>query len=162
MIIAMSEGKPARESFVEMVQTVRPEDANPMGIAFGGKVVQWMDMAAAVSAIRHARKPVVTASIDQLHFHAPIKIGEFVIIKAQVNYTGRTSMEVGVTMESENPLTGEHRATTSGYLTFVALDEQGKPSPVPPVIPETPEEKRRYEEAKRRREEKLKRREEHI
>ncbi len=85
-------GKPARESFVEMVQTVRPEDANAMGIAFGGKVVQWMDMAAAVSALRHTRKPVVTASIDQLHFHAPIKIGEFVIIKAQVNYTGRTSM----------------------------------------------------------------------
>ncbi len=155
-------GKPARESFVEMVQTVRPEAANAMGIAFGGKVVQWMDMAAAVSALRHTRKPVVTASIDQLHFHAPIKIGEFVIIKAQVNYTGRTSMEVGVMIESENPLTGERRFTTSGYLTFVALDEQGRPSPVPAVTPEAAEEKRKYEEAKRRREEKLKRREEHI
>lgn len=151
-------GKPVRESLVELVQIVRPEDANPLGIAFGGKVVQWMDTAAAIAATRHARKPVVTASIDSLSFLSPIKIGDFVVIRAQVNYTGRTSMEVGVTIDSENPLTGEQKRTTSGYLTFVALDEHGHPTPVPPVIPETAEEKRLYSEAQRRRAEKLKHR----
>lgn len=151
-------GKPVRESFVELVQIVRPEDANPLGIAFGGKVVQWMDTAAAIAATRHARKPVVTASIDSLSFLSPIRIGDFVVIRAQVNYTGKTSMEVGVTIDSENPLTGEQKRTTSGYLTFVALDEYGQPTPVPPVIPETAEEKRLHAEAQRRREEKLKHR----
>ncbi|MCS6937199.1 MAG: acyl-CoA thioesterase [Candidatus Bipolaricaulota bacterium] len=151
-------GKPVRESFVEVVHIVRPEDANALGVAFGGKVVQWMDTAAAIAATRHARKPVVTASIDSLSFLSPIKIGDFVVIRAQVNYTGRTSMEVGVTIDSENPLTGEQKRTTSGYLTFVALDEHGRPTPVPPVIPETDEEKRLYNEAQRRRAEKLKHR----
>jgi acyl-CoA hydrolase len=153
-------GKPVRESRVEMVQIIRPEDANPLGIAFGGKVVEWMDMAGAISAVRHARKPCVTASIDNLAFLSPIKIGQFVIIRAAVNYTGQTSMEVGVWIESEDPLSGQRRLTTHGYLTFVALDELGHPSEIPPVIPETDEEKERYAEAKLRREAKLKRREE--
>ena len=152
------QGKPVRESRVEMVQIIRPEDANPLGIAFGGKVVEWMDMAAAVSAVRHARKPCVTASIDNLAFLTPIKIGQFVIIRATVNYTGRTSMEVSVRIESEDPLSGQRQLTTQGYLTFVALDEYGHPSPVPPVILETAEEKHRYAEAKRRHEAKLKQR----
>jgi len=143
-----------------MVQVVRPGDANPLGIAFGGTVVAWMDLAAAVSAVRHARRPVVTASIDNLSFLSPIHVGEFVVIRASVNYTGRTSMEVGVWIQSENPLTGERKDTTHGYLTFVALDESGQPTPIPPVIPETPEEKQRYEEAKRRRQYKLQMREE--
>ena len=143
-----------------MIQIVRPGDANPLGIAFGGAVVAWMDMAAAVAAVRHARKPAVTASIDNLSFLSPIHVGELVIIRAAVNYTGRTSMEVGVYIESENPLTGERKTTTHGYLTFVALDELGRPSPIPPVIPESYEEQQRYEEAKRRREYKLKMREE--
>jgi len=154
------DGKPVRDSYVEMVQVVRPQDANALGIAFGGTVVAWMDMAAAVAAIRHARRPVVTASIDNLSFLSPIQVGEFVVIRAAVNYTGRTSMEVGVWIESENPLTGERKPTTHGYLTFVALDEEGRPTAVPAVIPETAEEKDRYEEAKRRREYKLKLREE--
>jgi acyl-CoA hydrolase len=153
-------GKPVRDSLVEMVQVVRPGDANPLGIAFGGTVVAWMDLAAAVSAVRHARRPVVTASIDNLSFLSPIHVGEFVVIRASVNYTGRTSMEVGVWIQSENPLTGERKDTTHGYLTFVALDESGQPTPIPPVIPETPEEKQRYEEAKRRRQYKLQMREE--
>jgi len=153
-------GKPVRESRVEMVQIIRPEDANPLGIAFGGKVVEWMDMAGAISAVRHARKPCVTASIDNLAFLSPINIGQFVIIRAAVNYTGRTSMEVCVWIESEDPLSGQRRLTTHGYLTFVALDELGHPSAIPPVIPETDEEKERYEEARLRREAKLKRREE--
>lgn len=155
-------GKPVRDSYVEMVQIVRPGDANALGIAFGGTVVAWMDMAAAVAALRHARRPVVTASIDNLNFLSPIHVGEFVIIRAAVHYTHRTSMEVGVWIESENPLTGERKQTTHGYLTFVALDERGRPAPVPPVIPETPEERARYEEAKRRREYKLKLREEQL
>lgn len=152
------QGKPVRESRVEMVQIIRPEDANPLGIAFGGKVVEWMDMAAAVSAVRHARKPCVTASIDNLAFLTPIKIGQFVIIRATVNYTGRTSMEVSVRIESEDPLSGQRQLTTQGYLTFVALDESGHPSPIPPVIPETAEEKDRYAEAKCRHEAKLQQR----
>lgn len=152
-------GKPVSQSKVEMVQIIRPEDANPLGIAFGGKVVEWMDMAAAIAATRHARKPSVTASIDSLSFLSPIKIGQFVIIRAAVNYTGQTSMEVGVRIESEDPLSGERQLTTHGYLTFVALDEQGRPTAVPAVIPETAEEKRRYQEARLRREAKLRRRE---
>lgn len=154
--------KPVRESLVEVVQIVRPEDANPLGLAFGGKVVQWMDMAAAIAAIRHARTPVVTASIDSLSFLSPIKIGDFVIIRAQVNYTGKTSMEVGVTIDAESPFTGRQTRATSGYLTFVALDERGRPIPVPPVLPETPEEQRLYAEAQKRRAEKLKHRFESI
>lgn len=153
-------GKPVRESYVEMIEVVRPGVANALGIAFGGTVVAWMDSAAAVAAMRHARRPVVTASIDNLSFVSPIRVGEFVVIRASVNYAHRTSMEVGVWIESENPLTGERRETTHGYLTFVALDERMRPAPVPPVLPETPEEKARYEEAKRRREYKLKMREE--
>ncbi len=160
LLMAEPKGKPVRESWVEMVQVVRPGDANPLGIAFGGTVVAWMDMAAAVAAMRHARKPVVTASIDNLSFLSPIRVGELAIIRSAVHYTGRTSMEVGVWIESENPITGERKPTTHGYLTFVALDEHGRPTPVPPVIPETPEEKQRYNEAKRRREYKLRLREE--
>jgi acyl-CoA hydrolase len=156
------QGKPVRNSVVEMIQIVRPEDANPLGIAFGGKVVAWMDMAAAISAMRHARIPCVTASIDSLSFLSPIHIGEFAILRAQVNYTGKTSMEVGVTIDVEDPLTGLRKRTTSGYLTFVALGDGAQPTPIPPVVPETPEEQRMYQEAQKRREEKLKRRGEGI
>jgi len=147
--------KTVSASQVEVVQVVQPEDANPMGMAFGGKVVQWMDLAGAVAATRHARRMVVTASIDHLSFLAPIHIGDFVILRAAVNYTGKTSMEVGVTIESEDPLTGRRQRTTRGYLTFVALDERGQPTPIPCVKPETDKEKQRYEEAKRRRQLKL-------
>lgn len=147
---------------VDMVQLVQPEDANPLGVAFGGKVVQWMDIAAAIAATRHARRPVVTASIDHLSFLAPIRIGDFVNIRAAVNYVGRTSMEVGVSIESENPITGIKNRTTRGYLTFVALGDDGKPMPIPPVVPETEQEKERYEEAKRRRELKLQWRKEQL
>lgn len=153
-------GKFVRESQAEMIHFVRPGDANPLGIAFGGTVVAWMDSAAAVAAIRHARRPVVTASIDNLSFLHPIQIGEYVIIKSFVCYTGTTSMEVGVWIESEDPLTGERKETTHGYLTFVALGKDGKPTEIPPIIPESDEEKMHYDEAKKRREYKLKLREE--
>jgi acyl-CoA hydrolase len=124
-------------------------------VAFGGKVVQWMDIAAAVAATRHARRPVVTVSMDSLSFLEPIRIGDFVIIRAAVNYVGTTSMEVGVTIQSEDPLTGNRHRTVRGYLTFVALDGAGKPMPIPKVSPETDKEKKCYEEAKLRREFKL-------
>ncbi len=154
------EGKPVQASYVEYVHIVRPQDANTIGTVFGGTVVAWMDTAAGIAAMRHARCPVVTASIDQLSFHSPIQIGELAIVRASVNYTHKTSMEVGVWIESEVPQTGERRETTHGYLTFVALDEGGRPTSVPPVLPETEQETKRYEEAKRRREYKLKMREE--
>ncbi len=112
----------------------------------------WIDIAGAIAAGRHARRVVVTASIDALHFLAPIKLGHVVHIKAMVNYASRTSMEVGVRVDSENPLTGELTHTSTAYTTFVALNEHGKPTPVPPIIPKTSEEKRRYEHAQKRRE----------
>jgi len=158
----MATGKPVKDSLVEMVQVVQPEDANPMGVAFGGKGGQWMDMAAAVSAMRHARKPVVTASIDHLSFLGPIRIGDFVVIRAAVNYVGHTSMEVGVTIESEHPLTGARQRTTRGYLTFVALGSDNRPTEIQPVVPETEKEKQRFEEAQRRRQLKLQWREEKL
>lgn len=153
---------PVSVSRVEVVQIVQPEDANPMGVAFGGKVVMWMDLAGGIAATRHARRHVVTASIDHLSFIAPIRIGDFVIIRAAVNYVGKTSMEVGVTIASEDPLTGQRQRSTRGYLTFVALDERGRPTSIPDVIPETEKDKQRYEEAKRRRELKLKWRKEKL
>jgi acyl-CoA hydrolase len=145
-------GKSPRESSVIMTELVLPSDTNQLGTIFGGKVMAWIDIAGAIAAGRHARRAVVTASIDALHFLSPVKLGQFVHILAQVNFTSRTSMEVGVRVESENPLTGERTHTSTAYTTFVALNEFGKPMPVPPIAPESPEEIRRYEEAKKRRE----------
>ncbi|MBU6375533.1 MAG: acyl-CoA thioesterase [Bdellovibrionales bacterium] len=135
-----------------MTEIVLPGHANALGTIFGGQVMSWIDIAAAIAAGRHARKVVVTASIDALHFVAPIKVGHVVHIKAMVNFASRTSMEVGVRVDSENPVTGESHHTAKAYLTFVALDEHGKPTPVPKVLTESPEEKRRFEQARRRRE----------
>ena len=144
--------KSARESEVTMTEMVLPSDTNALGTIFGGKVMSWIDIAAAIAAQRHSRKIVVTASIDALHFVAPVKLGQVVHIKAAVNYAGRTSMEVGVRVDSENPLTGEVSHTAKAYLTFVALDAGGKPTTIPQVIAETAEEKRRYQNAISRRE----------
>src|SRR5690606_5714210 len=117
----------------------------------GGKVVSLIDIAAAMAAGKHARSVVVTASIDALHFVSPVKLGEYVHIKASVNFAGRTSMEVGVRVDKENPLTGEMAHTATAYLTFVALDADGKPRVVPPLKVENEAERRRFEAAKRRR-----------
>ncbi len=122
------------ESVVEMTQLLLPGDANALGAAFGGSVMGWIDIAAAVSAQRHARQQVVTASMDELHFHAPIKIGFQVILRARVMAAFRSSMEVGVTVHAEDPLTGERELTTSALLTFVALDRAGSKLPVPPLL----------------------------
>jgi acyl-CoA hydrolase len=145
-------GKPPADSAVTMTEIVLPSHTNALGTIFGGQIVSWMDIAAAIAAGRHARRVVVTASIDALHFVAPVELGHIVHLKAMVNYAGRTSMEIGVRVDSENPLTGERTHTATAYTTFVALDEKGKPAEVPPVLPQSSEEKRRFEEAQKRRE----------
>jgi acyl-CoA hydrolase len=139
-----------------MTEIVLPSDANALGTIFGGKVMSWIDIAGAIAAGRHARRVVVTASIDALHFLAPVKVGHVVHIRAMVNFASRTSMEVGVRVDSENPLTGEMTHTATAYTTFVALDDHGRPTPVPPVTTETPDEKRRYESAQKRRASRMK------
>ncbi len=143
------------DSHVEMTQLLLPGDANALGAAFGGSVMGWIDIAAAVSAQRHARQQVVTASMDDLHFHAPIKIGFQVILKARVVAAFKSSMEIGVTVHAENPLTGERQLTTSALLTFVALDKDGKKLPVPPLACESENERLAAEEATTRRAERL-------
>lgn len=151
-----TQAKSPKESAVTMTEMVLPSDTNALGTIFGGKVMSWIDIAAAIAAGRHARRVVVTASIDALHFRAPVKLGHFVHIQAMVNYASTTSMEVGVRVDSENPLTGEITHTSTAYATFVALDDHGRPVPVPPLKPETPDENRRYEAAKKRRESRMK------
>lgn len=143
--------KSPSESAVTMTEIVLPIHTNALGTIFGGTVMSWIDIAAAIAAGRHSRRVVVTASIDALHFTAPIRLGYYVHIKAMVNFASRTSMEVGVRVDSENPLTGERIHNVRAYTTFVALDETGLPTPVPPVDPQTQEEKRRFEQAKTRR-----------
>ncbi|MEM2125555.1 MAG: acyl-CoA thioesterase [Candidatus Methanosuratincola sp.] len=133
-----------------------PSDANPAGNVFGGSIVRYVDEVAAAVAMRHARKNVVIASMDRMDFHTPVKIGDLIILKASVNYVGRTSMEIGVRVEAENLMTGEVRHAASAYATMVALDESGKPTEVPRLIPETEEEKRRYREGEARRQARLK------
>ena len=146
----MSEKK-VSDSHVQMAEIVLPNDGNPLGNMLGGKVMHLIDIAASMSAMRLCRKPVVTVSVDSLDFRYPIKVGHMILLKASVNYTHRTSMEIGVRVESENPLTGERFHTSSAYLTFVALDKQGKPTEVPTVVPETEKEKERFKAAESRR-----------
>ncbi|RME15281.1 MAG: acyl-CoA thioesterase [Bdellovibrio sp.] len=141
-----------------MTEMVLPSHTNSLDSIFGGVIMSWIDIAAAISAQRHSSKPCVTASIDSLSFVAPVYKGWVVNLKACVNYTGRTSMEVGVRVEAENSITKEVFHTASAYLTFVALGKDGKPVPVPPVFPDSPEQKRRYEEGKKRREVRLRHR----
>ncbi len=143
----MEPAKTPKQSAVTMTELVLPQHTNALGSIFGGTVMSWIDIAAAISAGKHSRSSVVTASIDALHFIAPIKLGHVVEIKACVNSTGKTSMEVGVRVDSENPLTGEQFHNVSAYLTFVALGSDGKPRTIPGLTPETDTEKRRYQAA---------------
>ncbi len=144
--------RPVADSKVEMTEIVFPNDGNPLGNAMGGRVMHWIDICAAVAAGRHARTPVVTASADQIDFHSPVPVGSVVILLASVNFAGRTSMEVGVKVWREDRLTGARNHVASAYLTFVSLDPVTKaPRPVAPILPQTDEEKRRFEAAKQRR-----------
>ncbi len=145
------EGKRVKDSTVIMAQMMIPQDANPAGNVHGGVVVKILDEAAGVVAARHARGNVVTASIDRMDFHNPVFVGDVLFFKASLNLVGRTSMEIGVRVEAENLITGEVRHAASAYLTYVAIDQLGKPRDVPPLILETDEERRRNIEAKRRR-----------
>ena len=148
--------KTPEESSVIMTELVLPQNTNALGTIFGGTVMAWIDIAAAIAAGRHTRKIVVTASIDALHFIAPIKLGHVVHIHARVNRAFRTSVEVGVRVDSENNLTGEKTHTVTAYVTFVALDSNGRPSEVPPIEPKSKEDKRRFNEALKRKEHRLK------
>jgi acyl-CoA hydrolase len=150
-----SEGKRVSDSHTSITELVLPNDANTYGNILGGKVMHLMDLAGAVAAHRHCRKTVVTVSVDSLRFLHPVKVGELMLMDAAVTRTFKTSMEVQVEVKSEDLLTGEQKRTCSGFLTFVAIDENGKPTSVAPVVPETEEELQRYEAAQNRRERRL-------
>src|SRR3989304_2315021 len=149
------EGKTANQSALTMAQQMNLSDANPVGNGHGGLIMKLIDTAAGVVAIRHARANIVTASIDRLDFLHPVFVGDFVTLMASINFVGRTSMEIGVRVESENLMTGEKRHTSTAYLTFVALDSTGRPMPLPPLILETDEKRRRNHAARIRRENRL-------
>ena len=148
--MANTEGKKPTDSAVVTRYLVMPQQANPQGTAFGGAIMGWIDMVAAMAAERHCGTEVVTAGIDSLSFKEPVHIGDHVVLKAAVNYVSRSSMEVGVQVVRENPCTGERAIATTAHLTVVALDKNKKPTAAPPILPETDEEKRRYENARQR------------
>lgn len=147
--------RPPSASTTRVTQVMQPPDANAAGFVHGGSIMKLVDTTAGVAAIRHSGSRVVTAQVDTLSFLAPVHIGDIINVVASVNQAWRTSMEVGVRVERENPLTGERVHTTSAYLTMVAVDREGRPTPVPPVVPETEEELRRQREADLRREERI-------
>ncbi len=144
--------RPVRESQSEMNQLVLPNDANPLGSLLGGTLMHWIDLAGALAAHRHCNAYVVTASMDHVDFLVEVKVGDLVVLRSSVNRAFNTSLEVGVKAWVENYLAGSRRHVASAYLTFVAVDKQRHHLRVPPVIPETDEQKRRYEDAGRRRE----------
>ena len=152
-------GKPVRESQAIYTELTLPNDANSLGTLFGGKLMQYVDLCAAISAVRHARCPVVTASVDNMTFLQPIRIGQLVVLKSSVNRVFRTSMEVGVKVWVEDLPTGDVKHVSTAYLTFVAIDKDRRRIPIPQAIPETEEEKRRWEHAGQRRENRLQLRE---
>ena len=149
--------KTVKNTHVIMHELILPNDTNLLGNVLGGRVMHLMDMCAAMSAYKHARSAVVTASVDRLDFLAPAKMGEIMILKSSVNYTGKSSLEVGVRIESENPKTGYIYHTSSAYLTFVSLNDNGKPQRVENIEPENDIEIRRFNEGKIRHEERKER-----
>ena len=142
--------KNVADSQVIMHELVLPNDTNILGNILGGKVMHYMDICAAMSAYKHARTPVVTASVDRLDFLAPAKMGDMICLKSSVNFTSIASMEVGVRIESENPITGNIKHTASAYLTFVSLNKNNKPKKMEMVQPNTNIEKRRFNEGEQR------------
>ena len=158
-IIAMSDSltpKSMHASRVTISQLMHPEHANLLGNVHGGWIMKLVDEAGALACMRHAQRKVVTVAIDSMTFRQPIKIGDLIILNAEVTYTGRTSMEAEVQVLAENPVTGERTHTNNAYLVYVALDDEGKPTPVPPLKAETDDEKRKMEQAKARQERRLK------
>jgi acyl-CoA hydrolase len=144
--------RPVHDSISEMAEIVMPNDANPLNALVGGRLMHWIDLAGAMAAHRHSRQRVVTASIDHMDFLVPVRVGDLVILRSSVNRVFHSSMEVGVKVWVENYRSNETRHVSSAYLTFVAIDAAGNRLAVAPVIPETADEKRRYEDAVRRRE----------
>lgn len=146
-------GKPAKtvsQSRVQMQQLMLPEHANAYGNVHGGEIVKTVDEAGGIAAMRHAQRPCVTIAIDEMSFVSPVHVGHLLSCDASINWVGRTSIEVGVKVHAENPITGEVMHTNSAYLVYVAIDDAGKPTEVPPLILETDEDRRRNEEAKLR------------
>jgi acyl-CoA hydrolase len=152
------DGKRVRESQVITTQLVLPNDTNSLGNLLGGTLMHWIDIAAGICAKRHSGRVCVTASVDELNFHYPIRLGEIVMLQASVNRAFTTSMEIGVVVTAQGESGEASRRANNAYLTFVALDDHGHPTPVPPVIAETGDEKRRYVEAQERRQLRLQRR----
>ena len=149
-----------RSSQVEAAHIVLPGETNALGTIFGGTLMQWIDVAGAIAAARHALGPVVTASMDRLHFIRPVHLGAIVVVQAQVNFASRTSMEVGVKVMAEELRTRVRVQATRAYLTFVAIDDEGLPRPVAPLVLESDEDRRRFEQASRRRASRLAERQE--
>ncbi len=147
-----------KNSQVEMTQLVLPNDTNQLGNLLGGRLMEWMDIAAAISAQRHSNRVCVTAAVDELVFHQPIRLGEVVTVRASVNRTFETSMEVGVKVIAENQLTKVRKVSNTAYLTFVAVDDHNTPVKISSIIPQSTDEKRRYKEALIRRNLRLKHR----
>lgn len=145
------EVKKPSDTWLTTARLMMPTDANILGNVFGGAIMRYMDEVAAIVAWRHAGRNCVTASIDRMNFWKPIYIGNVLILKAAVNYAGKTSMEIGVRMEAQDPKTGEVSHAGSCYLTYVGLDKGGRPAPIPKLVPTTSVEKRRYKEALARR-----------
>lgn len=153
--MAGAAGKPVSASQVVMTQLVLPSHTNALDTIFGGVIMSWVDICAAIAAQRHSQKEVVTASVDEINFVAPVRKGWVVNLKSSVNFVSRTSMEIGVRVDAENPRTGEVFHTASAYATFVAIGGNGRPVEVPPLILETEEDRRRHEAARVRRERRL-------
>ena len=144
--------RPVRDSQSEMAEIVLPNDANPLGALLGGRLMHWIDLAGALAAHRHSRNHVVTAAVDHIDFLVPVRVGDLVILRSSVNRVFHTSMEVGVKVYVENYIADTAQHVGSAHLTFVAIDASGRRIPVAPVIPETDEQRRRYDDAGRRRE----------
>lgn len=151
----MDDAKRISESSLISTRWMFPSDANPAGNVFGGAIVRYIDEIAAAVAHRHARSNVVIASMDRMDYHNPVKVGDLLTLKASVNFVGNSSMDIGVRVESENPMTGEVVHAASAYATMVALDKEGKPKRVPRLILETEDEKRRFSEGEVRRKKRL-------
>ena len=149
--------KCASDSKVEMSQQMMPSDANPLGNVHGGHIMKLIDEAGGLAAMRHARRPVVTVEMDSIAFLSPVKVGHLLTLRASVNWVGRSSVEVGIRVEAENPVTGELTHTNSAFAVFVALNDSARPTSVPPLILETEDDRRRWDEGEERQQLRLQR-----